>query len=729
MISGQLSHIFNDALRIAKLRRHEYLTIEHVFLSLLTNKEAMEIIKECGGDIANLRDSVSKYIIENVKAIPEEMRHEPIETLSLSRVIDNMLKHVSGAEKKEASVGDLLAAIYEEEHSYSVYLLKRQGIERVNILEIVTEKTTPESITAQPKEGEEKFLEKYTVDLVLSAKEGKIDPVIGRDSEIERVVEILCRRKKNNPLLVGEPGVGKTAIAEGLALAIQENEVPKILQGARVFALDMGALIAGTKYRGDFEKRLKGVVDELKSIPKAILFVDEIHTIVGAGATSGGSMDASNLLKPALNSGEIKCIGATTYGEYRGFFDKDKALSRRFAKVDVSEPSVADCFKILKGLKKQYENYHGIKYTDAALQAAVELSDKYINDKFLPDKAIDVIDETAASFHLLKSKRKVVHPSDIERIVSKIANIPDVNISSDDKEVLRALDTNIKSRIYGQDEAIEHLVQAIKRSRAGLNAPNKPIGSFLFAGPTGVGKTEVARELAKNLGVNFERLDMSEFMEKHAVSRLIGAPAGYVGYEQGGLLVETIKKHPYTVLLLDEIEKAHLDLLNILLQVMDSATLTDQNGSKADFRNVIMIMTSNVGSKESNVMGFHKDESSKNDNAVKSYFSPEFRNRIDAVIHFKKLGIEHVIRIVDKHLSDLENQLKDKKVFIVASKAAKEHLAQRGYDAELGARPLARVLQDEVKTKLSDELLFGKLKEGGTVKIGLKGKALTFSFE
>jgi len=729
MISGQLNHIFNDAVRIAKLRRHEYLTIEHIFLSMLTNKDAIEIIQGCGGNVSLLRDSISKYITDNIKSMPKDVPNEPLETLSLSRVIDNMIKHIQSAEKKEATVGDLLAAIYDEEHCYSVYLLKRQGIEKVDILEVVTEKMTPEEKSASKGETEEKFLEKYTVDLLNVAKNEKIDPVIGRESEIHRAIEILCRRKKNNPLLVGEPGVGKTAIAEGLALAIHHKKVPHILENAKLYALDMGSLIAGTKYRGDFEKRLKGVVDEIKSIPGAILFIDEIHTIVGAGATSGGAMDASNLLKPALNSGEIKCIGATTYSEYRSFFDKDKALSRRFAKIDVNEPNVEDCIKILKGLKKYYENYHGIKYTDAALRSAVELSDKYINDKFLPDKAIDVIDETAASFHLQKKKRGVVTPQDIQKTISKIANIPDVTVSSDDKELLFHLEENIKARIYGQDSAIASLVKAIKRSRAGLNGANRPIGSFLFAGPTGVGKTEVARELAKNLGVYFERLDMSEFMEKHTVSRLIGAPAGYVGYEQGGLLVETIRKHPYTVLLLDEIEKAHPDLLNILLQVMDSATLSDQNGVKADFRNVIIIMTSNVGSKEANVMGFAKNDNNKSDNAIKNYFSPEFRNRIDSIIHFQKLSKESILKVVEKHLDDLQKQLQDKKIVIVADKNAKEYLVEKGYDEELGARPLSRILQEEIKTPLSDEILFGKLKDGGKVKIGLKKGELSFSFE
>ena len=594
MISNQLNNIFKEAVSYAKKHRHEYLTVEHVFLALLNSKEGEEILKKAGADTLLLKKKLIAHIENTLKPLPEHVVREPFETVALSRVIENMIRHIQSAEKKEATVGDLLAALFDEEHSYSVYLLKEQGISKLDILEVISHESHVEE-KKEKKLSEDSYLAKFTVDLLEEARAGRIDPVIGRDKEIERVMQILCRRKKNNPLLVGEPGVGKTAIAEGLALKIAAGEIPDILKGASLFSLDMGALVAGTKYRGDFEKRLKGVIEELKSIPNAIVFIDEIHTIVGAGATQGGSMDASNLLKPALASGAIKCIGATTYSEFRNFLEKDRALSRRFAKVDVKEPDLETSFKILKGLKEKYEKHHGVKYSIAALRSAVELSDRYINDRQLPDKAIDLIDEVGASFHLRKKKRSVVTVHDIEDVVAKMLNLPPARVTHDDIELLKDLEERLKARVLGQDEACEHLAMAIKRSRAGLNPPNKPIGSFLFVGPTGVGKTELAKELAKNLGVHFERFDMSEYMEKHAVSRLIGAPPGYVGYEEGGLLTEAIRKHPHTVLLLDEIEKAHPDLINILLQVMDNATLTDNNGNVADFKHVIIIMTSNVG--------------------------------------------------------------------------------------------------------------------------------------
>ncbi len=731
MISNQLNSIFKEAVRYAKRHRHEYLTVEHVFLALLNSSEGEAILKEAGADIVTLKKKLIQHLESTLKPLPENVVREPFETVALSRVIENMIRHIQSADKKEATVGDLLAALFDEEHSYSVYLLKEQGISKLDILEIIShhKEVIEQKTNKEKKNGEESYLEKFTIDLLEEAKAGKIDPVIGRDKEIERVMQILCRRKKNNPLLVGEPGVGKTAIAEGLAIKIADEEVPEILRGSKLYSLDMGALLAGTKYRGDFEKRLKGVIEELKSIPKAILFIDEIHTIVGAGATQGGSMDASNMLKPALASGAIRCIGATTYNEFRNFLEKDRALSRRFAKVDVKEPDLETTFKILKGLKDKYEKHHNVKYQISALKSAVELSDKYINDRQLPDKAIDLIDEVGASFWLRKKRRSVVTVNDIEDVLAKMVGLPPQRVTSDDIEILKNLESRLKKSVLGQEEAVESVAMAIKRSRAGLNPPNKPIGSFLFVGPTGVGKTELAKELARVLGVHFERFDMSEYMEKHAVSRLIGAPPGYVGYEEGGLLTEAIRKHPYTVLLLDEIEKAHPDLINILLQVMDNATLTDNNGNVADFKHVILIMTSNVGATEANVMGFKKESVSKFDEALKYHFTPEFRNRLDAIIRFKSLSIEIVEGIVDKFIKELNDQLDNKGITLTLTKDAKRYLANKGYSPELGARPLARVISDEIKTPLTNEILFGKLRHGGKVKVLLKKDRLDFAIQ
>ncbi|NPA03298.1 MAG: ATP-dependent Clp protease ATP-binding subunit ClpA [Epsilonproteobacteria bacterium] len=728
MISNQLNSVFKEALKFAKNHRHEYLTVEHVFLALLDNEEGARILREVGADINFLKRKLLHHLETSLPSLPQNVIKDPVETMSLSRVIENMIRHIQSAEKKEATVGDLLAALFDEKHSFSVNLLKEQGVEKLNILEAISHNPEPPS-TVNRKPKQDSYLGKYTINLLEEARKGKIDPVIGREKEIERVMQILCRRKKNNPLLVGEPGVGKTAIAEGLALKINAGEVPKILADATLYSLDMGALLAGTKYRGDFEKRLKGVMEELKNIPNAILFIDEIHTIVGAGATQGGSMDASNMLKPALASGAIKCIGATTYSEFRNFLEKDRALSRRFAKVDVKEPDLETTFKILKGLKDKYEKHHKVKYNLSALRSAVELSDKYINDRQLPDKAIDLIDEVGASFHLLKKKRSVVTVNDIEDTIAKMVGLPPQRVTSDDLEILENLEARLKERVLGQDEAVDHIAMAIKRSRAGLNPPNKPIGSFLFVGPTGVGKTELAKELARVMGVHFERFDMSEYMEKHAVSRLIGAPPGYVGYEEGGLLTETIRKHPYTVLLLDEIEKAHPDLINILLQVMDNATLTDNNGNVADFKHVILIMTSNVGATSANVMGFKKEASSKFDEALKQYFTPEFRNRLDAIIQFKPLTLEIVEGIVDKFIEELNAQLDNKGILLFLTKEAKEYLAKKGYNEELGARPLSRVISEEIKTPLTNEILFGKLKHGGKVEVEVKNGKLHFNIK
>jgi ATP-dependent Clp protease ATP-binding subunit ClpA len=722
MISNELNAVFKKALTYAKDQHHEYLTIEHVFFALLSSDEGTRILKECGGDVHVMREAIAKYLTQNMQPLPDDVEQEPFETVALSRMIDKMIRHIQSAQKENASVGDLLAAVFEEEHSYACALLEQQDISRVDILEIISHQDVDTQIG---ENGDESFLAKYTVDLLEQAKNGKIDPVIGREDEIERVVQTLCRRKKNNPLFVGEPGVGKTAIAEGLALRIVDQSVPDIIKDSSLFALDLGAMLAGTKYRGDFEKRLKGVMDEVKLKPNAILFIDEIHTLVGAGAVNGGSMDASNQLKPALASGAIKCMGATTYAEYRNVFEKDKALSRRFAKIDIDEPSMEDSFLILKGIKRKYEEHHKLKYTDKSLHTAIELSKKYITDRFLPDVAIDLIDEAGASFHLQKKKRSTVTPHDIEKIIAKISGVPTSRISEDDTSKLKTLEADIKTMVIGQDKAVELVAQAVKRSRAGLNPPDRPIASFLFAGPTGVGKTELAKTLADVMGVHFERFDMSEYMEKHTISRLVGAPPGYVGYEQGGLLTEAARKHPYMVLLLDEIEKAHPDLINILLQVMDHASLTDNNGYKAGFKNVILIMTSNIGASARSVMGFNSDDGLSKNEALKDFFTPEFRNRLDAVVNFSALSTDVVEGIVDKFVAELNKQLSDKKVSVVLTPKAKRYFAEKGYDQAMGARPLNRLIQDKLKNPLTDKLLFDELK--GEIKVDIKDDEIVLS--
>ena len=728
MISVALNDVFKEAVMFAKENKHEYLTVEHLFLAIVRSQDGVEIFSALHADIAALENGILEHIAKTIPSLSETV--EPFETVALSRAINDMMTHIHSAGRIEASIGDMIAAIFMQEHSYAVFLMKKEGISRVDVLEVISHRNDSPMRERNEEEdkGKESLLDKYTVELVALAKTGKIDPVIGRTDEIERVMQTLCRRKKNNPLLVGEPGVGKTAIAEGLALRISEDDVPEILQNSKVFALDMGALVAGTKYRGDFEKRLKGVIKELAKQKDAILFIDEIHTMVGAGATSGGSMDASNLLKPALARGELKCIGATTYAEYRNFFDKDKALSRRFAKIDVEEPSIEDTFTILKGVQHKYEAYHKITFTDDALRSAIALSVKYLHDRFLPDKAMDIIDEVGAHFMLRGEKDVLVGTKDIEHSVAKSLKLPSTVVGTDDTKKLKSLEKDIAAHIIGQDEAIKALATAIKRSYAGLNGDNKPIGSFLFVGPTGVGKTALATQLAKTMNVHFERVDMSEYMEPHAISRLVGAPPGYVGYEQGGLLTEMIKKHPHTVLLLDEIEKAHPDIMNILLQVMDGAKLTDNNGVVSDFKNVVLIMTSNLGTKEANVMGFNKDTSAKTDKALKAYFSPEFRNRLTATIEFKPLSFETLISIVDTEIDKLNLLLKGKKVKIKLNKKAKEYLAKEGYDERYGARHIARVIDLKVKEALTDEMLFGKLKGGGSVKVGFKNEKLVFEF-
>ncbi len=713
MISPALNDIFQKSILFAKQMHHEYLTIEHVFYLLLSSVEGAAIIDACGGDSYKMKEELATYINENIEKLPQDINQDPYESVALSRLIDSMVKHIQSAGQASADVGDLLATLYEEEHTYAHMLLNEYNISRLDILEIISHT----DIATQTQEKQTN-LEKYSINLLQKAREGKIDPVIGRENEIKRVTQILCRRKKNNPILVGEPGVGKTAIAEGLALKIEAGKVPDIIKDSELYALDLGALLAGTKYRGDFEKRLKGVMDEIKKIPNAILFIDEIHTLIGAGSTSG-TMDAANQLKPALASGEIKCMGATTFAEYRNGFEKDKALSRRFSKVDINEPSLETSYLILKGLQKKYETHHDVKYTNKALKTAVDLSKRYITDRFLPDTAIDLIDETAASFHLKKSKRTKVSASDIQRTIASIVGISNNKMNSDETLALQNLEEDLKKQVIGQEQAVMAVTQAIKISKAGLTPKNKPIASFLFLGPTGVGKTELAIALSQRLGIHFEKFDMSEYMEKHALSRLVGAPPGYVGFEQGGLLTEAVKKHPYSVVLLDEIEKAHPDLVNILLQIMDSATLTDNNGYKANFQNVILIMTSNIGATSRAVMGFNKDESLSANEELKSFFNPEFRNRLDAIVDFKQLSHATVIGIVQKFIEELNQELRDKTINILLDEDALEFIAKKAYSKEMGARPIKRYIQDNITNKLSDEILFGELKEGGKVSVSV----------
>ena len=726
MISAPLNEIFQKSILFAKNLRHEYLTIEHVFFLLLSSSEGAEIISACGGDVERMKEELATYIKENIETLPEGVDADPFESVALSRLVDNMIKHIQSAQQTTAEVGDLLAALYDEENTFAYMLLSEYNISRLDILELISHSDIAHH-TQQRDDERETNLEKYSINLLQKAKEGKIDPVIGRDDEIKRVMQILCRRKKNNPILVGEAGVGKTAIAEGLALNIASGDVPEILKDAELYALDMSALLAGTKYRGDFEKRLKGVMDELKVQKEAILFIDEIHTLIGAGATSG-TMDAANQLKPALASGEIRCMGATTFAEYRNGFEKDKALSRRFSKVDINEPSQKVAYKILKGLQHKYEEHHHVHYTNKALKTAVELSKRYITERFLPDKAIDLIDETAATFHLKKKKRSKVTAQDIHNTISSIVGISTANISEDETASLATLEHDLKARVIGQDKAVEAVSQAIKIAKAGLTSASKPIASFLFSGPTGVGKTELSIALSEILGIHFERFDMSEYMEKHALSRLVGAPPGYVGYEQGGLLTEAIKKHPYTVLLLDEIEKAHPDLVNILLQIMDSATLTDNNGYKADFQNVILIMTSNIGATARGVMGFNKDTSLAANEELKSFFTPEFRNRLDAIVEFESLDNKTVEGIVRKFISELNRELQKKKITVEITEDAVVFIADTAYSVEMGARPLKRYIQDNITNKLSDEILFGKLQNGGVVSVDATDE-LTLDFK
>ena len=732
MITQELEVSLHLAFVDARQKRHEFITIEHLLLALIDNPSAAEVLRACAFKPDELRQDLRHFIEAHTPVYAEAKNAETHPTLGFQRVIQRAILNVQSSGKKEVNGANVLLAIFGEKDSHASFYLQKQQITRMDIVNYMAHGITKVPQNQNPPEGAQSngnttkpsALEAFTINLNALATEGKIDPLIGRAAELERVVQTLCRRRKNNPLLVGEAGVGKTAVAEGLARRIVEKDVPEILQNAVVYALDMGALLAGTKYRGDFELRLKGVMKQLAENPAAILFIDEIHTLVGAGSTSGGTMDASNLLKPALSKGQIRCIGATTYNEFRGVFEKDHALARRFQKIDITEPSVADTVQILRGLKPSFEAHHGIKYSAAALTSAVDLSVRFITDRHLPDKAIDVMDEAGAAQRILpKSKqKKTISKQDIEEIVAKIARIPSTQVSTDDKNSLKNLERDLKTVVFGQDKALFSLARAIKMARSGLGVPGKPIGAFLFSGPTGVGKTEVAKQLAYSLGIELLRFDMSEYMERHAVSRLIGAPPGYVGFEGGGQLTEAISKKPYCVLLLDEIEKAHPDIFNILLQVMDHGTLTDNNGRKADFRNATIIMTTNAGqeSLQKQNMGFMNTRETGDEMVeIKRLFSPEFRNRLDAIIPFKALDKDVILRVVDKFLMQLENQLQEKKVEAIFTDKLRSYLAEKGFDPQMGARPMARLIQDTIRAALADELLFGRLSNGGQVTVDL----------
>jgi ATP-dependent Clp protease ATP-binding subunit ClpA len=735
MLNRELEQTLNEAFKEARSKRHEFMTVEHLLLALLDNDAAANVLQACGADILKLRKDLDEFVDSTTPLIPEasgEQETQP--TLGFQRVLQRAVFHVQSSGKAEVSGANVLVAIFSEQESQAVYFLKQQNIARIDVVNYIShgiskvngpEDSADQSSDSMDEEGEnasKSALEGYATNLNRQARDGKIDPLIGREMEVSRLVQVLARRRKNNPLLVGDSGVGKTAIIEGLAKRIVDGEVPDVINDAVVYSLDMGALLAGTKYRGDFEKRFKALLAELKRQPHGILFIDEIHTIIGAGAASGGVMDASNLLKPLLSSGEVRCIGSTTFTEFRGIFEKDSALTRRFQKIDVSEPSVEDTYKILKGLKSRFEEHHNIKYTDKALRTASELADRYINDRNMPDKAIDVIDEAGALQQLLapSKRKKQIGVTEIEEVVAAIARIPPKSVSASDKELLFKLEDKLEMVVFGQNEAIQTMSTAIKMSRAGLNSPQKPIGSFLFAGPTGVGKTEVTRQLASVMGMELVRFDMSEYMERHTVSRLIGAPPGYVGYDQGGLLTEAVNKTPHCVLLLDEIEKAHPEVFNILLQVMDHGTLTDNNGRKTDFRNVILVMTTNAGAAQMSraSIGFtHQDHSSDGGEELKKMFTPEFRNRLDNIIQFEALGRDTILHVVDKFLAELQGQLDDKGVMLNISEDARLWLAEHGYDEKMGARPMARLVQDKIKKPLAEKILFGELSKGGEIEV------------
>ena len=747
MLSKELEVTLNLAFKAAREQRHEFMTVEHLLLGLLDNPTAAKVLRACGADLNQLRRQLVDFIRDNAPVLPEDDDRDTQPTLGFQRVLQRAVFHVQSSGKKEVTGANVLVAIFGERESQAVYLLNQQNIARLDVVNCIShgiskvneeesgsETNTNTEEEAEQGDGQKNALDQFCTNLNEQARKGKIDPLIGRQEEVERTVQILCRRRKNNPLYVGEAGVGKTAIAEGLAKKIVDKDVPEILQNSTIYSLDLGALLAGTKYRGDFEKRLKSVINALKREPGAVLFIDEIHTIIGAGAASGGVMDASNLIKPMLASGEIKCIGSTTYQEYRGIFEKDRALSRRFQKIDVPEPSVEETFKILQGLKSRFEEHHDVKYTNHALRSAAELTARYINDRHLPDKAIDIIDEAGARQRLAPPSRrkKTIGAPEIEEIVAKVARIPPKTVSSSDREVLQHLERDLKMTVFGQEEAIQMLAAAIKMARSGLGQTEKPIGSFLFAGPTGVGKTEVTRQLARVLGIELVRFDMSEYMERHTVSRLIGAPPGYVGYDTGGLLTEAINKQPHAVLLLDEMEKAHPDVFNVLLQVMDHGTLTDANGRKTDFRNVIIVMTTNAGAERVSrtSIGFStQDHSTDALEEIKRMFSPEFRNRLDAIIQFRALAPETIAHVVDKFLVELESQLDAKKVAMEVTPEARAWLAEHGYDRLMGARPMSRLIREKIKKPLAEELLFGRLENGGHVSVVVRDDDIAIEME
>ena len=742
MLSEETQKLLKNSIDEAMGRRHEYLCAEHLLFALLSDEYGIKVLTECGVDTAHLRDRLDIFLKEDLESIPEGYELVVQQTISFERLMNRALSHVQFSGKKEVDNGDVLAAMFEEDDSHAAYFLQEEGITRLDVLRVISSDSVEEGeydFTGDNVDSEEESvsndpLERFTDSLTQMAIDGKLDPLIGRDAELKRAIRVLCRRRKNNPVFVGEPGVGKTALAEGIALRIHEGRVPKIMEGVDILRLDMAALMAGTRYRGDFEARMKSLIKALADRPRTILFVDEIHTVVGAGATTGSQMDASTMLKPLLAGGELRCIGATTYEDFKQSFEKDTGLLRRFQKIDVLEPTVEETVKILRGLKPRYEKHHQITYTDSAIKAAAELASRHITERFLPDKAIDVLDEAGANVKMMTIKnRKTIRPLDIERIVSEMARIPVRTVSNDDKHKLSTLESDLKAQVYGQNAAIEAISTAIKRSRAGLGPGNRPVGSFLFAGPTGVGKTELAKQLAEVLGVHFARFDMSEYMEKHAVARLIGAPPGYVGYDQGGLLTDEIRKTPYCVVLLDEIEKADPEVFNILLQIMDHAALTDNMGKHADFRNVVLIMTSNAGARElaSNTIGFsglQDDAHHKSQKAIEKTFTPEFRNRLDGIISFDGLPMDVVLRVVDKFVSRVQDKLVERNVTLKVSSDACKWLADKGYDSKLGARPLDRLIQQEIENPLADELLFGKLSKGGHVDVALKNKKLNFKY-
>lgn len=747
MLTKELEETLGIAVDEAAKRRHEYVTLEHLLYALLSDSVANDVLNHCGANFDELRTGLNNYFNDVIEKVPQNIQLMPELTSTFQGTIQYAMLQAEGSGQKTVDGGNILAAMYQAEQSYAVYLLLQQGITRLDILNYISHGISKiEDIhrTLEPLDGDElsenanqtrkKPLESFTVELVAKAADGEIDPIIGREKEIERTIQILCRRRKNNPLYVGEPGVGKTALAEGLALKIHEGNVPEVLQGAKVFALDMGAVLAGTRYRGDFEQRFKAIIKDIKKEENAILFIDEIHTIVGAGAVSGGAMDASNILKPALAAGELRCIGSTTYNEYKAAFERDRALARRFQKVEIGEPTVEETYEILKGLKKFYEAHHGVRYSDEALKITAELAAKYLHDRFLPDKAIDVIDEVGAAMKLLPEDQRPnqITVTMVENVLARMAKIPPKTVVADEKDRLKTLKEDIKAYLYGQDEAVEKVVDAIQISRAGLSQPNRPIGSFLFSGPTGVGKTELSKQLAEQLGVEFIRFDMSEYAEPHTVSRLIGAPPGYVGFDQGGLLTEAIMKTPHAVLVLDEIEKAHPNLFNLLLQVMDNATLTDNNGKKADFRNVILIMTTNAGARDlsSGGVGFRNSSATKGNakGAIERTFSPEFRNRLDAWVPFKALDLDIIKLVVNKFIKELNGQLAEKRVLVNLTESAKEWLAKNGFDERYGARPMSRLIHDKIKQPLASEILFGKLVDGGSVLVDAVEDELTLNY-